>query len=371
MKKFQNKVWDRLYKSFSTMNIANAYIFSGPAGSGKENIAIQFSKLLNCENPSRYSCQECPSCLRIKKLQHENLKLIFPLPTPVNKSKNSSNSIDKKNIETINELISKKANDGFFKIKVNSANRILINSIRDLRKNIYLKSNNNGRKIILIFDSHLLSSGQGEAANALLKLLEEPPKNTSFILVTDHFNLLLTTITSRCQNITFPKLNNEFIQEWLSSNTELMNDIPLFLGLSNGNMHLAKKTMLLGKKEIHNLINNSIKTLISKDSLLWRNFTQLYSKLSKEDRSIFTLHLTILKIWFQSTYRLTKNIKHPLQETELKVGMERFIGRYKDVDYPKIILEIEHLEGSVSQNLFMPLSITNFILKVQKSFNYR
>ena len=81
--------------------------------------------------------------------------------------------------------------------------------------------------------------------------------------------------------------------------------------------------------------------------------------------------MTILKIWFQSTYRLTKNIKHPLQETELKLGMERFIGRYKNVDYPKIILEIEYLEGSVSQNLFMPLSITNFILKVQKNFNHR
>jgi len=369
MDNFQNKVWDRLHKSYSSNNIANAYIFSGPSGSGKENIAIQFAKLLNCDNPSRYSCQDCPSCLRVKKLQHENLKLIFPLPAPVNK--NTSNLIDKKNIEVINELISKKADDGFFKIKVNGANRILINSIRDLRKNIYLKSNNKKRKIILIFDSHFLSSGQGEAANSLLKLLEEPPKNTSFILVTDYINRLLTTITSRCQNITFPKLNNEFIKEWLSSNVEEINDVPLFLGLSNGSMYLAKKTMLLGKKEIHNLINNTIKTLISKDSLLWRNFTQTYSKLSKEDRTIFFLHFTILKIWFQSTYRLTKKIYHPLHKTELKIGMELFTSRYKDVDYPKIILEIENLERSVSQNLFIPLSLTHFILKVQKNFNFR
>ena len=371
MDNFQNKVWDRLHKSYSSNNIANAYIFSGPSGSGKENIAIQFAKLLNCEKPSRYSCQDCPSCFRMKKLQHENLKLIFPLPAPVKKNKDTSNLIDKKNIDYINQLISKKADDGFFKIKVNNANRILINSVRDLRKNIYLKSNNNGRKIIMIFDSHLLSSGQGEAANALLKLLEEPPKNTSFILVTDHINRLLITIRSRCQNIAFPKLSNKFIEEWLSSNSEEINEVPLYLGLSNGNMHLAKKIILLGEKEINRLVNNTIKTLISKDSLLWRNFTQTYFKLSKEDRTIFFLHFTILKIWFQSTYRLTKKIYHPLHKTELKIGMDRFINRYKNVDYPKVIFEIENLEGSISQNLFMPLSLTYFILKVQKNFNFR
>ena len=51
--------------------------------------------------------------------------------------------------------------------------------------------------------------------------------------------------------------------------------------------------------------------------------------------------------------------------------MDRFINRYKNVDYPKVIFEIENLEGSISQNLFMPLSLTYFILKVQKNFNFK
>ena len=182
---------------------------------------------------------------------------------------------------------------------------------------------------------------------------------------------MLPTITSRCQNVTFPKLKNKFIEEWLSLNNESINNIYLISGFSNGNMHLVKKIMHFKEEEIKNLINNIIKTLISRDSMLWRNFTQKYSKLLRDDRDIFYLHLTILKIWFQSTFRLTKNINHALHKTELKTGMERFMNRYQNVDYTKIIFHIEDLESSVSQNLFMPLSLTHFLLKVQKNFNFK
>ena len=95
----------------------------------------------------------------------------------------------------------------FFKINVPGARRITINAVRDLRKTIYLKSQSGGRKMVLIFDAHLLSEGMGESANALLKILEEPPKNTSFILVSDKKLALLPTIISRCQPMNFSALN--------------------------------------------------------------------------------------------------------------------------------------------------------------------
>jgi len=61
----------------------------------------------------------------------------------------------------------------------------------------------------LIFDAHYLSIGDGASANALLKILEEPPGKTTFILVTDHKSILLPTIQSRCQQIDFPPLSDE------------------------------------------------------------------------------------------------------------------------------------------------------------------
>ena len=85
-----------------------------------------------------------------------------------------------------------------------------------MRRKLYLKTQNSGRKVVLVFDAHLLNSGQGEAANAFLKILEEPPSNTTIILVTDHMELLLPTILSRCQKINFPKLNNKYLEDWCS-----------------------------------------------------------------------------------------------------------------------------------------------------------
>ena len=77
----------------------------------------------------------------------------------------------------------------FIKSRIPHANRILIQSIRVLRRTLYLKTQNSGRKVVLVFDAHLLNSGQGETANAFLKILEEPPLNTTIILVTDYMEL--------------------------------------------------------------------------------------------------------------------------------------------------------------------------------------
>ena len=371
MRGFQDKVWDRLYRSHTLKNVPNAYIFSGPAGSGKESLAIQFSKILNCQNPNKFGCDNCSSCLRILQLQHENLKLIFPLPAPANNSSSPGNLIDSKNIELVTKLVAEKSKDSFFKIKVPGSNRILINSIRDLRKSIYLKSDNLGRRIILIFDAHLLSMGQGEAANALLKLLEEPPKKTSFILVTDQINLVLSTIISRCQSISFPRLDDEFIFEWFSSKISNIDEVNFFVGLSDGNIHMAKKLILFQKQELVDLINDLIKVLLSKNSSMWRKFVQTYSKLSKDDLGMFLFHLTLLKIWFQSTNRLVINISHHLHKTQLKSGMERFANLYKNVDYLGIVSEVEELKNALTQNLFMPLSLTTFLLKIQRKINIK
>lgn len=364
----QDRVWESLHKRSLSKNIANAYIFSGPSGSGKEHLAIEFSKLLNCEKPEKMGCNNCPSCRRFLKLQHEKLKLIFPLPTPANKS-SSRSTIDNKNLELVTQAISKKSVNPFHKIKIPGATRILINSIRELRKSLYLKSENSGRGIVLIFDAHLLSMGQGEAGNALLKLLEEPPNNISFILVTDQINLILTTIISRCQCITFPKLNNKVIEDWLYMKKINENDISFFTGLSNGNVHQAEFLISHKKEELLILVNTLVGVLIAKNSEKWRKFIQTYSKLAKDDFILFSFHLMLLKIWFQSTNRLKNNINHLLHNTQLKSGMERFISIYKEADYSAIISEIEELNNSVKINLFMPLALTTFLLKIQKNIN--
>mgnify|MGYP002877866943 FL=1 len=78
----QKDTWDRLVKKSESGNIANAYLFSGPIGSGKEGLALMFAQLLNCNSSNIKICFQCDSCIRFKSLQHEKLKIIIPLPAP-------------------------------------------------------------------------------------------------------------------------------------------------------------------------------------------------------------------------------------------------------------------------------------------------
>ena len=368
----QARVWERLSQIRISKQVGGAYLFSGPVGCGKESLAIRFSQLLNCETSSEKPCDTCPSCQRFRQLQHEKLKLIFPLPA-VRKKKDdgpgTSSTIGKGDMELVTEAIAKKAEDHFHKIKIPKSSRILIQSIRELRKTLYLKSEPSGRKIVLIFDAHLLSVGIGEAANALLKILEEPPENTTLILVTDHVELLLPTILSRCQRIGIPRLNDIFIRDWLQMKMVKDSEIQLLAGLSQGNIHQARFLISQPIGDLLKLVNGLVKMISNDNPDHWRKFTQTYSRLARQDSATLSFHFMMLKIWFRSANRLARRVDDILHETSFKPGMERLISTNPNADFSAITFELEDAILSIPMNLYMPLILTNLLLRIQKHLN--
>jgi len=368
----QARVWEWLSQIRISKQVGGAYLFSGPAGCGKESLAIRFAQLLNCETSSEKPCDTCPSCQRFRQLQHEKLKLIFPLPA-VRKKKDdgsgTSSTIGKGDMELVTEAIAKKAEDHFHKIKIPKSSRILIQSIRELRKTLYLKSEPSGRKIVLIFDAHLLSMGIGEAANALLKILEEPPENTTLILVTDHVELLLPTILSRCQRVGIPRLNDIFIRDWLQMKMVKDSEIQLLAGLSQGNIHQARFLISQPIGDLLKLVNGLVKMISNDNPDHWRKFTQTYSRLARQDSATLSFHFMMLKIWFRSANRLARRVDDILHETSFKPGMERLISTNPNADFSAITFELEDAILSIPMNLYMPLILTNLLLRIQKHLN--
>lgn len=368
----QARVWERLSQIRISKQVGGAYLFSGPVGCGKESLAIRFAQLLNCETSSEKPCDTCPSCQRFRQLQHEKLKLIFPLPA-VRKKKDdgsgTSSTIGKGDMELVTEAIAKKAEDHFHKIKIPKSTRILIQSIRELRKTLYLKSEPSGRKIVLIFDAHLLSVGIGEAANALLKILEEPPENTTLILVTDHVELLLPTILSRCQRVGIPRLNDIFIRDWLQMKMVKDSEIQLLTGLSQGNIHQARFLISQPIGDLLKLVNGLVKMITNDNPDHWRKFTQTYSRLARQDSATLSFHFMMLKIWFRSANRLARRVDDILHETSFKPGMERLISTNPNADFSAITFELEDAILAIPMNLYMPLILTNFLLRIQKHLN--
>ena len=361
----QNVTWERLARVTKSNNIGSAYLFYGPPGAGKEGLAIKFAQLMNCNDGDSQVCNICPSCVRFNQLQHEKLKIIVPLPTPKKNTKNSESKTDFV-LDNYTQCISKKAQDLLFKIQIPKANRILIQSIRELRRSLYLKNDPAGRNIVLILDAHLLSAGQAEAANALLKILEEPPENTTLVLVTDYKELLLQTIISRCQQIAIPRLPNDFILAWLIDHNLDAEEAKFVTGLSRGNIHQARNLSSQPVEDIINLMQSLVQTVISQDPDKWRAFTQTYGKLASQNLTEFNYHFSLVTLWFREAYLLRKGLRSDFIGTSLQSGFILFNESFPRADLTAISFCLEDTLEAIPQNLYMPLILTNLLLDIQK-----
>jgi len=164
--------------------ISHAYLFYGPKGSGKTTIARLLAKALNCEVRSK----NYEEMKKSSKLQPSNFKLQPSLYEPCNKC---SSCLD------INE------GRALDLIEIDAASHRGIDEIRELRDGIRFVPTKSKYKVFIIDESHQLTK---EAANALLKTLEEPPDYAIFILATTEIHKMIPTIISRCQRFDFRRL---------------------------------------------------------------------------------------------------------------------------------------------------------------------
>lgn len=159
----QKRAIELLKTGFQAERVSHAYLFYGPEGAGKLKTALLFTQLLNCERPKEAEpCGSCIQCQKIATGNHPDIKVIVP--------------------------------DG---------GSLKIEQIRSLQEKVYYRCYEGKKKVIMINHAHLLTI---EAANSLLKVLEEPPAETMFILLVEDPNKLPITIQSRCQPIPFAHL---------------------------------------------------------------------------------------------------------------------------------------------------------------------
>lgn len=366
--KSQSAIWDFLVKTIKHNKIGSAYLFSGPSGVGKEAMAIEYGAAINREHLNADKSIAEASYARFKTLQHELLKLIVPLPAGKTQKGNINilESLNTADLELLKDNIAQKSTNSFHKITLPNATRIRINSIRELRKSLYLKSNDIGRKMVLIFDAHLLTAGQAESANALLKILEEPPPNTTLILVTDNKNQLLPTILSRCQHLDFPPLTTEIIKSTLLKNNIDIELAELIAGISQGNMRKALEMSNDSIENLIKLIQELSISVIDEDGEKWRKFINDNSQMIRKEISKFQYNIFLLQLWFKSVYRLRIGVSDELHRPELINFMQQFNQKYPKADLHKIDILFEDAMEAIGKNLYMSLILTNLLINIQK-----
>lgn len=206
--KGQRQAVELLKGSVKTGRVSHAYIFCGPKGVGKNKTAQVFAQVLNCLNAKEGEpCGTCPVCRKIKSGNHPDIIQLAP-----------------------------------------EKSSLKISQIRQLQQRAYYKCYEGKCKVIVIQDSDLLTT---EAANSLLKILEDPPDKTVFILLTCSTKNLPVTILSRCQTIPFQELDLSVLDDILS---HLGVKNPLLLSLAQGSIEKALE--LAEKVNIQQLMTN-------------------------------------------------------------------------------------------------------------------
>ena len=214
----QQEVIERLVKDAQAGTVPHALLFTGPEGTGKLQTAIAFARYLLCRDKadSTDSCGKCPSCIKMDKLVHPDLHFVFPV---INKSKSTGRStVSDDEISTWRETVLEQQYFGFedWLAAIDADNkqaRIFVTESESILGKLSLKSVEGGYKVMIIWHAEKMNA---ECANSLLKLLEEPPAGTVFILTTDTPELMLETILSRTQRIDFKRIPAELIEQKLT-----------------------------------------------------------------------------------------------------------------------------------------------------------
>lgn len=214
----QQEVIERLVKDAQAGTVPHALLFCGPEGVGKLQTAIAFSRYLLCRDKgtAAESCGTCPACVKMDKLVHPDLHFVFPV---INKSKNAGRStVSDDEIATWRETVLEQQYFGFedWLAAIDADNkqaRIFVTESESILGKLSLKSVEGGYKVMIIWHAEKMNA---ECANSLLKLLEEPPAGTVFILTTDTPELMLETILSRTQRIDFKRIPAELIEQKLT-----------------------------------------------------------------------------------------------------------------------------------------------------------
>lgn len=199
--------WESLLQSG---RFGHAHILSGHSGVGKDAMAFTIASILNCKSDSVKPCGECSACRQIRNFEHSSLHLIFALPRRSDSQTDPFGGMKDSEMDLINAEISKKIKWPYYHLQIDGANDIRISAIRKLRKDIYLAHDTGSVRIVIILRAHRMNV---EAANALLKILEEPPEGTVFLLTTEFPDRLPDTIRSRCAMHHMPELSWMLIRD--------------------------------------------------------------------------------------------------------------------------------------------------------------
>jgi DNA polymerase III, gamma/tau subunits len=273
-----------LEKAAFEERLAHLLLFYGESALHQRDVALRIAQILNCRHPTLEGpCQECPSCHKISSGNHPDVLWLKP-----------------------------------------SKSSLGIEQILNWQEKVYLKHYEGKYKVYVIERADFLTL---PAANALLKVIEEPPERTIIILCAENAEGILPTILSRAQAVYFP---NSTEKAWLEEEKDQL-DASQALELSGGNQNLAKSILEHGVSSLQDWIE-TFRAVVEE-----RDFLKLFP-LFPIDKQQANVYLQVMAV--QAQEGICKGLTHPFEL--LAIGRALDVLRHQV--NPRLVMEVLALE---------------------------
>ncbi|MBQ8437855.1 MAG: DNA polymerase III subunit delta [Alistipes sp.] len=367
----QQELKRHLAQSVDRGRISHAQLFTGAAGTGALPLAIAYAQYLNC--PHRKdgdSCGVCPSCVKIASLAHPDLHFVFP----VNKQGKKSGEVvlSAEFMPQWRECVA--STGGYFtpqqwydRLDLGKTLRGMISAKEadEIIRRLSFKSFESEYKIMLIW---LPETMNDEAANKILKILEEPWEKTVFLLVSERADLLLSTILSRTQEVAVPRLTVEDLMPMVEGDEQQRrNTARLAAGDLIEMRRLAGGEEDEVRRDSFDLFCRLMRLSYNDKHLELIDWADEVAMLTREQQRSMLRHAARL---LRESYMLHAGLGQISylwgEEAAFCNKFAPFIGN-QNIEY--LISEIEQAMRQVSQNGNPRIIFTHFALAVSKQIN--
>ena len=352
---------ETLIRSVQNNHVAHAQLFDGPAGGAGLALALAFATFVNCEDQQpNDACGRCASCVKMNKLAHPDIHHIFPLPRSPKENEELLAELTPQWRSFVAQSPYQTLTDWLAHINAtnNQQGIIPIKESRNIIKKLSLKSFEGEYKIMLLWQPELLNP---QSANALLKILEEPPQKTLFLLISNQSEKLLTTIISRTQRVAVRAFSDAEVVQYLTQKGIDQKRAQQVAYLSEGNMSVAAQLATETDDNRHEWFKEWMRTAYQRNWPQLVKFADDFDAFSKEkQKGFFDYALRLFRDLFLWQNGGRDLLRLPTEELAF---VEKFSSSVTAEALELLVQEISeayyHLERNArAKILFLDLSLT-------------
>lgn len=356
---------ERFVQLHHTDRLPHTMLLAGKNGYGALGMALALAQFLTCENPGQESCGECKSCRLNEKLTHPDVHFTFPCFSNKKAHKETCNDF-------LPEWRSMLLNHPYFDVSEwlislggdNKQGNINAKEISNINSKMSLKSFGGGRKVLIIWMAEYL----GSEGNKLLKLIEEPPEQTSIILIAENTERMLSTILSRCQLFPIQRISDESIRTHMQLHESAAGkDIDTIVRLSDGALNTAYRLCDDVDDHLSVVFKKWMQCCFLGQGVDTMKFVNEQGGIGRESQKAFVqygLHfygeyMKYYAIGDVDMLRLTNVEKTSVQKLRNKLDFENL---------ERIIAQLEHMNIAIERNASYKMLLLNATIQIHHNF---